>query len=1225
MFQNKMIFVAAMVLVVPTLFVGVGAAQTDPNQPSFDGTNLVAIRIDPAVGTYNSESAFDIYIQNQGRSTWSGDYQIKIGYNETSQCLYADPTRVLDCTQRVTAASNTELRTLSPQQTKKLSVTWTPGLQQVGVGRIAVQIEELACGPNNPLAQQCATNGPDSHPADNLQTFAYFVRQAGVKVVPDRSAPPNPTDAHVNTPWLFADITTPCEKTELITRSGCKAQPGSLLTYSFNVTNLGNARDTFSGRVLDTEGPSSLATRNFSFNFSPRFISLAPLETRAVALQVYVPQSEQTNNFTNVNTTTLSLQWDSNEIDPRENSASPPYCDSIKTPGLCQNPTFPSILIGIKHGLNATTNETIRMANVSKEVTFNLTLNNTGNFVDVYSVQIDPETAQLRENWTVVYDQLRRVEPFEKSVVKISMTPPENATKGYHNFNVIAQSIYDADGKTRTVIPFVADLQQFYKLDGAEVTSVIHALPAQTAPFVFILNNRGNGPDNVTIRLENVPFQWNAQLSATTVQIPPFSAKQIYLNASAPPNTGENTAAKFFVNTTSQGPLDISFEQRPRKNFSASMMVLGGPNIEVNAPVRSAFVDAGNKTEFQLLIRNVGNKVSNFSIDATRDQDQLAWSVERNPDSALLAPLESRAVTVTLRAPQAGVVGETSKIFVTVKSKTDAAVSNVTTFEGQISGPDLFVTNVLINATTPYSGDPVELNVVLGNSGNKAPPTNATLKVYFIQGGVPRLIAEKDYEPNTLSGGRRLSERIVWDTTGAEGAGTIVARIDENDLIKEIDDSPASNEVSKPITIRTFDIRVTPATGLSGLPGEKVSYSDAPHVFVVEYRGNQPTEPVEIFITSDHGWGEARLNLALPRGSPVPVLIDVNVPLSPGVAEDTLRLTIVPSLRPESTVTATVTTTVLDNEKPSIESVTASPATVKLGEAITIRASIRDATGLASVRAFVVTPDNETQSIPLLSPDGVSWSHAQAFPQAGTYRLYVEAVDASTNRNANTSRDTVVMFTVAPGSAPTIELANGQPTTVKTGAIVRFNITDPLGIDSANYAIRGITYELPRPFGLDTSAFQDGTYEVTITAKNIYGVSTSIQIPLTIDNAKPGITKVTLTPPNPKANEDVTVRVETDAKVTLVQIVVKKDGQIILTKDATRRGGGAFELLINPGEGEYAIDVTAKDAAGNEALKQSAVTFSAKPASPFDVPAPSFLGLLVALGATALIMARRRP
>lgn len=1223
MFQNKTIFVAAMVLVVPSLFVGVGSAQTDPNQPTFDGTNLVAIRIDPAVGTFNKVSAFDIYIQNQGRSTWTGDYEIRIGYNSTSQCLFSDPTRQLDCTQRVTAASNQDLRTISPQQTKKLRMEWTPGLQQVGVGRIVVQIEPLACGQSNPLSQQC-DQGPDTHFQDNLQSFAYFVRQAGIKVVPDRAAPPNPSDAHVNNPWLYTDITTPCEKTELVTRVGCKAQPGSLVTYSFNVTNLGNARDTFSARVLDTFGPGNLTARNFTFNFSPRFVSLAPLETRAVTMQVYVPPSEQANNVTNVNTSTVSIQWDSNEIDPDVNSASPPSCDGTKTPGLCQNPAFPSILIGVKHGLNATTNESIRMANVSKEVTFNITLNNTGNFVDVYSIQIDGETAQLRENWTVSHDQLRRVEPFEKSVVKISMIPPENATKGYHHFDVIVQSIYDSQASTRTVMPFIADLQQFYRLDGAEVTSVIHALPAQTAPFVFILNNRGNGPDNVTVRLENVPFQWNAQLSATTVQIPPFSAKQIFLNATAPPNAGENTAAKFFLNTTSQGPLDVSFEQRPKKNFAANMMVLGGPNIEVNAPSRSAFVDAGNTTDFQFVIRNVGNKPSNFSIDATRDQDQLAWSVERNPPYALLAPLESRAVTVTLRAPQAGVVGETSKVFVTVKSKTDAAVSNVTTFEGQISGPDLFVTTVLINATTPYSGDPVELNVVLGNSGNKAPPTNATLKLYFIQGGVPRLIAEKNYEAGALGGGRRISEQIVWDTTGAEGAGTVVARFDEDNLIKEIDDSPASNEVSKPITIRTFDIRVTPATGLSGLPGEKISYSDAPHVFIVEYRGNQPTEPVEIVVTSEHGWGEARFNLALPRGSPVPVLVDVNVPALPGVAEDVLRITVVPSLRPQSTVTATTTTTVLDNAKPIIETVTATPTNVKLGDAVTIRARIIDATGLTSVRAFVITPNNETQSVPLLSNDGTDWSHSQAFPQAGTYRLYVEAVDASANRNTNTSRDTVVTFTVAPGSAPKIELANGQPTTVKTGAVVRFNITDPLGIDSASYSIRGITYELPRPFGLDTSAFQDGVYDVTVTAKNIYGVESSIKVPLTIDNAQPGITKVTLNPASPKANEDVTVRVETDSKVTIVQVVVKKDGQIILTKEATRRGSGAFELLLNPGEGDYSIDVSAKDAAGNEALKQSVVSFSAKPASPFNVPAPGVVGLLVALGVTALLTARRR-
>ena len=77
---------------------------------------------------------------------------------------------------------------------------------------------------------------------------------------------------------------------------------------------------------------------------------------------------------------------------------------------------------------------------------------------------------------------------------------------------------------------------------------------------------------------------------------------------------------------------------------------------------------------------------------------------------------------------------------------------------------------------------------------------------------------------------------------------------------------------------------------------------------------------------------------------------------------------------------------------------------------------------------------------------------------------------------------------VDPGSAPVIKLAEGQATTIRSGTPVRLNITDPLGVGRAAYVIRGITYDMPRPYQIDTSSFPNGTVEVAVEAENVYGV-----------------------------------------------------------------------------------------------------------------------------------------
>jgi hypothetical protein len=256
----------------------------------------------------------------------------------------------------------------------------------------------------------------------------------------------------------------------------------------------------------------------------------------------------------------------------------------------------------------------------------------------------------------------------------------------------------------------------------------------------------------------------------------------------------------------------------------------------------------------------------------------------------------------------------------------------------------------------------------------------------------------------------------------------------------------------------------------------------------------------------------------------------------------------------------------------------------------------------------------------LRQPDG-RYAATQPWTAAGSYGVTLAAIDNAPQANANDTHEVLARFTVTPGSVPAIALASGQSTTIRTGSPVKLVITDPLGIAKANYTVKGVTYDMGRNFTIDTSGFAAGSYDVTVTAENLYHVPGTARFSLTVDNTPPGIRVVTLAPTAPRAGEDVVVHVETDAKVTGVQVLVKKDGAVIETHDAVRKSPGVFETTLNPREGQYTLDVTAKDAAGNQKLSEGAVVFSAKAGS--VIPGPG-LGLIVGALALLALASRRR-
>lgn len=1225
MLPNRVAAALITALLLLVLVPGPSTAQS--------GNDLIVQKIEAPNLVVGVPSSVSIIIKNEGSQNFNAPatgWRLFIGFNGPNEANCIEPGGVAStsdvCYQDMSSVS------IAARSTYTHTFLWSPTSAQKSDLDLSTPSDRLHV---EILSRLGMPNGqdpspPDSNPLNNQHSDPVFVKAPSVRAVPDRELPP---DGGVNDAWTLDDIKdSACDDPAKIYRVGCLTKPGTLVSFSYRLKNEGNADDVYVPSVRDTTSPRSLAQRGYKFFFSPSTIALAANQTGAVTVQILMPENETAFAGVNINQATAWIRWTSS-LNNQVTTALPCGGDPDRTQaGLCADPSLPTLGAKVRRSVWVGNNESWVLVDAGIPAQLNLSINNTGNDDDFFRVFWDRSKSTINDSWAPTANQPGGIfiSSFDVENSSFSITPPLNATRGIYKLDLYAESQLDAN-KVRANQSFTLELRPRYAIAGGAVNGIARVVPDEEAVFNLFVNNLGNAPDNATLKLENVPSGWESSISARAFTLDPFGRQLLTLKVRPPENTINNTYAEIFVNVTSQGKPEQPEALKPNVSIKVNVSVLRGPNTRVTAPLWESFIDPGKNVTFEMTVRNTGNVEDNFTLST--DREDISWTAQLDPPYLRLRPLEQATARVTVRVPATAEVGEEKKVFVTIQSTVDIAKRRVVNFTGRISGPDLFVASVAAEATSIYAGQDVGITVILGNEGNKPPTANATLRLEYLKDGVPTLIgAQRLYTPTELPGGIRKTERFVWNTTGVEGNVLLRASIDPEDIILEIDDSDSSNVATRAATVRTFEMRFTAAQGLSGRPGEEISYGDEPNVFIVEYRGNQDTEPIEVVIESEHGWvldtesGASRkaLDLVLRPFAPVGLPVQLRIPERPGVAADTLRVVITPKLRPESVIYGSTTTTVIDEEAPEILAVLATPDNAKLGQDVTINAQVRDATGLRSVTAYVVRPGagNVTETLPMTHiGDGV-YSVTRVFEAAGEHRYYVGAVDGSSAGNANDTQDTLRTFRITPGSAPVIKLAANQSMKIRTGSPIGLNITDPLGIAKVNYTISGVDYELTRPFDvIDTSSFAAGTIQLVITAENIYGARTSAPFSFVVDNTPPQIQSVEITPTQPAINEEVTVRIRTDGDAASVEVAVSRDGQLVATHKAARIQG-AWEVKYNPGEGENVLDVTAKDEAGNPTVKARAVVFTAKPKGFLGIP--GFEVAVLALAAVAVALAMRR-
>jgi uncharacterized membrane protein len=526
-----------------------------------------------------------------------------------------------------------------------------------------------------------------------------------------------------------------------------------------------------------------------------------------------------------------------------------------------------------------------RVAERGELVTYEHQLTNQGNLTDTISL-----TAVSQEGWLQsVAPQSVTLGAGQSVTVTAVVSVPPNAMPGLEDTLVITATsqINPAAFDTATDVTRVAQNHALaFSPDHEETVD-----PGTIVTYSHTLTNTGDGPDTFALTWVGQPA-WPLVISPTLVTLAPEEATTVAVTLTVPIGAAGLTNATTITATSTISPVHAAAVTNIT-HVTGDSYALG---VQI-APNNSGLGYPGETVQYQHTITNTGAGPDGYGITAV---SSAGWLVAVSPEQATLAAGESALVTVWVTIPGTAVPGALDQTVVTVRSQTDADVSDsamdstrVRQTHGLLFTPD--------QSQTAAPGDLVQYNHLLTNTGDG--PDEFALTWVSAPNWGPTIT------PALVSLGAGESAQVTMTLLVPPGAGSLtnVTTITATSTI-----SPA------------FAARVVDTTTVSGPPAvlsvtlETDEAGSGPAGAVLEYvhtvrNTGEVVDGYEVTAVSSLGWlvTVKPTQLSLNPDESAQVMVVVNVPAGalPGAVDQTVvtaRSTTNPAISDSVTDTTTV-------------------------------------------------------------------------------------------------------------------------------------------------------------------------------------------------------------------------------------------------------------------------------------------------------------------------------
>ena len=378
----------------------------------------------------------------------------------------------------------------------------------------------------------------------------------------------------------------PALQVDKVGSSSKDVEAGKRVYYSFEVTNKGNAVDTFNLAVdtsslpsgwdasLDQDKISNLGVDD-NITLTDVLVVKAPEDAAAdVETQIIVTISSDYN--ASINSTYTSRTTVLQNYEPKL----------------------------------AIQGEDTQSAKPEEQVNFTIKITNDGNGEDDISLSLIGGNA----SWGQLGDSAFTLAAGANDTTTLRVTPPKD-TEAKNGYNLVIRATSEDDSTITTRNIFVNVLQIYEVSVQVSGDSSKKGDPGDELIFEMTIKNKGNGEDTVSLSLEGEKASWASIIDEVELTSGETKTVNLTVNIDDDATVGDND---IIVNGTS--------EDNPLAYDTGTVKVSVNKQFKVDVVVSSKSGDPGSTVQYDVRIQNEGTGVDTFTVNI--DDYPTGWSVD---------------------------------------------------------------------------------------------------------------------------------------------------------------------------------------------------------------------------------------------------------------------------------------------------------------------------------------------------------------------------------------------------------------------------------------------------------------------------------------------------------------------------------------------------------------------------------------------------------------------
>jgi uncharacterized repeat protein (TIGR01451 family) len=450
--------------------------------------------------------------------------------------------------------------------------------------------------------------------------------------------------------------------------------PGETLTYTLTVTNEGNVEDTYS--------LSASAMEDWSVSIEPDSLPLAAGAIGEATLSVVVPPDASSGDGTQL---TIEV----------ESTADPTVREVVDATAEAE----------IIRRVQVSVSPLSENGPPGENITFTVTIKNTGNVLDSYSLTVTDNTG-----WglTLSENLLEDVQPGESETVTLSITIPEDASLGTDDkITVTATSTENTEVSRKATV--TAQVTALRRVEVSISPKSKTGAPGGTLTYTIFVKNTGNVADSYSLTVSD-NAGWGPTLSENLLEdVQPTENETVTLSVTIPDNAFSGAEDEIIVTATSQTDNTVS----DNDTGTAKALIVRGVEVSVSPGTRSG--PPNSKLEYTVTVRNEGNVRDTYDLTVT---DTLAWGPAVSPTSLTIAAGGSATATLSVTIPEGTAGGTRDEITIKATSKANPAVSDSATLTAQATALRGVEVSISPGSKSGAPGETLTYSIMVKNTGS---------------------------------------------------------------------------------------------------------------------------------------------------------------------------------------------------------------------------------------------------------------------------------------------------------------------------------------------------------------------------------------------------------------------------------------------------------------------------------------------------------------------------